>query len=121
MVARASAAAAVQRRPAQLELLEIANTVKRQRLRVQRRPTGEVARERLYRLMCEIGDLFNGCEYGWKAHVARELKIPHTTVHNIIKAGREGDLRSVRCETVDHAIACTGIPPQAFYDSEFRG
>lgn len=123
MVARNSAAArTVQaRQRARADLLPIIRAMKRVRQHVERRPSGPVARERLYELMCEIGELHNGMQRGWIAHVARKLSIPVTTVHNIITAGRRGDLRSVRTETVDHAIASTGIPPEAFYDSEFRG
>lgn len=90
-------------------------------LYVPRAPTGATARERLYALMCEMGDLFNGRQHGWKCEVARQLNIPQTTALAIIRAGERGDLRSVRPETVDYAIAASRIPPAAFYDSEFRG
>lgn len=125
MVARANGAAAAarpSRRPgAQKEVLAIVRAMKRVRQHVERRPSGAVARERLYELMCEIGELHNGCEIGWIAHVSRKLNMPYGTAHEIVAAGRRGDLRSIRCETVDKAIAATGIPPEAFYDSEFRG
>lgn len=122
MVMRAQTSARTQaqprrRKPVQLAMMELAE--QGSKLRVVRRPSGETARERLYELMREMGELYNGRELGWKAHVARQLKMPYTTLVQITLAGDRGELHSIRPETVDYAIQATGIPPSAFYDSEY--
>lgn len=67
-----------------------------------------------------MGQDHNAAEYGWKAEVNRKLGLPEGTIYRITCAAERGELHGVHPKTIDMAIASTGIPPAAFYDSEYK-
>lgn len=107
------------RATAQISLFDLITEPPKRKLTVVRRPSGEVAAERVYELLYEIGQEWqemHGREYGWKAAAARKAGLNYATAWTIMG----GEHPSLSTRTVDKVSQALNIPIAAFYDSEWH-